>query len=136
MKAVSVHGGGEVFASISCRLGLRGQLAPWLLGMATLSGRDDECAMSTECSSSASASELSLGENSLESRGEADLRDMDVLSNSRGGMGFQLRTVMLFHEARERLRGRASGWWASAGSEGLKPCCCERRLNASLKAGG
>lgn len=42
MKALSVHGGGAVFANISAKFGLRGQYGPdaVLLGMATVSGLD------------------------------------------------------------------------------------------------
>lgn len=43
MKAASVHGGGDVFASISVRFGLLGQYgpcAPFTLGIITLNGRE------------------------------------------------------------------------------------------------
>jgi hypothetical protein len=89
--------------------------------------------MSTDCSSS--ASELSFGEKSLESRGEAegdeDLRDEDVLRDSRGGIDFRLMTIMLFHEGRERRIGRSLRLSSLVGS-GHRPCCDGRRLNASL----
>jgi hypothetical protein len=93
--------------------------------------------MSTECSSS--ASELSFGEKSLESRGDAegdaDLWDADVLRESRGGIDFRLMTIMLFHEERERRIGRSFGLSSLLGS-GHRPCCDERRLNASLDGFG
>jgi hypothetical protein len=41
MKAVRVHGGGEVLLRISCRFGRLGWYEPLGVGMDTLSGRDD-----------------------------------------------------------------------------------------------
>lgn len=59
MNAAKVHGGGEVFANISLRFGLRGKYAPcapMLVGMATDNGRGGYDASSADIASSESAS--------------------------------------------------------------------------------
>lgn len=55
MKALSVHGGGAVFDSTSCKVGLRGQYGP--VGIDRLSGLEGRKSEDMKPSSSASQSD-------------------------------------------------------------------------------
>ena len=79
MNPARVHGGGAVFDSTSCNVGLRGQYGPE--GMATVSGREGKNSRDDmKPSSSASQSERTE-----EQVGEESLEDLSVARRNDGG---------------------------------------------------
>ena len=114
MKAVNVHGEADVLASISFRLGLRGQYGPWMIpavGTAMLSGCNGRCSVDMASSPSASHSVCAEGKNSedlLEEAIEEELELVDTVDNRDDDFRDTITRGKNFLKLRSESRGAIS----------------------------
>lgn len=137
MNADKVQGGGELFASMSERLGRRGQygpvvVKPLLRGIATLSGRDGAKSVISSSDLSSKASDLNSRFESMDpnvSVGEDVMDNGTVFTLSVGFAG--LLMLMPFQMPLSVRRA-----WRSLDRSSLGRPGCERRTWKARLAGG